>query len=175
MSWNILLIHIKYKEISSFTLILVKHVNFLFLVQWTLYYPSTKVHEEAKCRFHLLYFKLSWAKVILMLLFLSGIKNPVLVARRLLSETQKGKLSAGRIPPWWAELSDVGFPAISLDIYTVWHTSLMPQGKYSGVKQQHFNHSMQRIHKQELTLCKTKHAWTKCLYLVVTNVASVFS
>uniref|UniRef100_A0A673LUR8 Threonine aspartase 1 n=1 Tax=Sinocyclocheilus rhinocerous TaxID=307959 RepID=A0A673LUR8_9TELE len=30
---------------------------------------------------------------------LSGIKNPVLVARRLLSETQKGKLSAGRIPP----------------------------------------------------------------------------
>ncbi|XP_051504657.1 threonine aspartase 1-like isoform X1 [Myxocyprinus asiaticus] len=30
---------------------------------------------------------------------LSGIKNPVLVAKRLLSETQKGKLSAGRIPP----------------------------------------------------------------------------
>ncbi|XP_056327519.1 threonine aspartase 1 [Danio aesculapii] len=30
---------------------------------------------------------------------LSGIKNPVLVARTLLSETQKGKLSAGRIPP----------------------------------------------------------------------------
>lgn len=30
---------------------------------------------------------------------LSGIKNPVLVSRRLLSETQKGKLSAGRIPP----------------------------------------------------------------------------
>ncbi|XP_017570487.1 threonine aspartase 1 isoform X2 [Pygocentrus nattereri] len=30
---------------------------------------------------------------------LSGIKNPVLVARRLLSEAQKGKLSAGRIPP----------------------------------------------------------------------------
>ncbi|XP_049328432.1 threonine aspartase 1 isoform X2 [Astyanax mexicanus] len=30
---------------------------------------------------------------------LSGIRNPVLVARRLLSEAQKGKLSAGRIPP----------------------------------------------------------------------------
>uniref|UniRef100_W5NGB3 Threonine aspartase 1 n=1 Tax=Lepisosteus oculatus TaxID=7918 RepID=W5NGB3_LEPOC len=30
---------------------------------------------------------------------LSGIKNPVLVANRLLSEAQKGKLSAGRIPP----------------------------------------------------------------------------
>lgn len=30
---------------------------------------------------------------------LSGIKNPSLVARRLLSESQKGKLSAGRIPP----------------------------------------------------------------------------
>ncbi|XP_063047724.1 threonine aspartase 1 isoform X2 [Engraulis encrasicolus] len=30
---------------------------------------------------------------------LSGIKNPVLVARRLLVEAQKGKLSAGRIPP----------------------------------------------------------------------------
>ncbi|XP_030235229.1 threonine aspartase 1 [Gadus morhua] len=28
-----------------------------------------------------------------------GIKNPVLVAHRLLSEAQKGKLSAGRIPP----------------------------------------------------------------------------
>ncbi|KAJ7987374.1 hypothetical protein DPEC_G00325830 [Dallia pectoralis] len=28
-----------------------------------------------------------------------GIKNPVLVANRLLSEAQKGKLSAGRIPP----------------------------------------------------------------------------
>ncbi|XP_074532563.1 threonine aspartase 1 [Halichoeres trimaculatus] len=30
---------------------------------------------------------------------LSGIKNPVLVANRLLNEAQKGKLSAGRIPP----------------------------------------------------------------------------
>ncbi|XP_061646547.1 threonine aspartase 1 isoform X7 [Phyllopteryx taeniolatus] len=30
---------------------------------------------------------------------ISGIKNPVLVAHRLLSEAQKGKLSAGRIPP----------------------------------------------------------------------------
>ncbi|KAL4641387.1 threonine aspartase 1 isoform X2 [Arapaima gigas] len=30
---------------------------------------------------------------------LSGIKNPVLVANRLLSEAQKGKLSAGRVPP----------------------------------------------------------------------------
>ncbi|XP_041108870.1 threonine aspartase 1 isoform X3 [Polyodon spathula] len=30
---------------------------------------------------------------------LGGIKNPVLVANRLLSESQKGKLSAGRIPP----------------------------------------------------------------------------
>ncbi|XP_017316940.1 threonine aspartase 1 isoform X1 [Ictalurus punctatus] len=30
---------------------------------------------------------------------LSGIKNPVLVARTLLNEAQKGKLSAGRIPP----------------------------------------------------------------------------
>ncbi|KAM6997961.1 threonine aspartase 1 [Tautogolabrus adspersus] len=30
---------------------------------------------------------------------LSGIKNPVLVANRLLIEAQKGKLSAGRIPP----------------------------------------------------------------------------
>ncbi|KAJ8360349.1 hypothetical protein SKAU_G00168740 [Synaphobranchus kaupii] len=30
---------------------------------------------------------------------LSGIKNPVLVANRLLQEAQKGKLSAGRIPP----------------------------------------------------------------------------
>uniref|UniRef100_A0A8C4D8V0 Taspase, threonine aspartase, 1 n=1 Tax=Dicentrarchus labrax TaxID=13489 RepID=A0A8C4D8V0_DICLA len=30
---------------------------------------------------------------------ISGIKNPVLVANRLLSEAQKGKLSAGRIPP----------------------------------------------------------------------------
>ncbi|XP_058881439.1 threonine aspartase 1 isoform X3 [Acipenser ruthenus] len=30
---------------------------------------------------------------------LGGIKNPVLVANRLLSEAQKGKLSAGRIPP----------------------------------------------------------------------------
>uniref|UniRef100_A0A665W3Q4 Taspase, threonine aspartase, 1 n=1 Tax=Echeneis naucrates TaxID=173247 RepID=A0A665W3Q4_ECHNA len=30
---------------------------------------------------------------------ISGIKNPVLVAKRLLSEAQKGKLSAGRIPP----------------------------------------------------------------------------
>ncbi|KAJ7405078.1 Threonine aspartase 1 [Willisornis vidua] len=30
---------------------------------------------------------------------LSGIKNPVLVANRLLCEGQKGKLSAGRIPP----------------------------------------------------------------------------
>ncbi|XP_070999581.1 threonine aspartase 1-like, partial [Oncorhynchus clarkii lewisi] len=29
----------------------------------------------------------------------SGINNPVLVANRLLSEAQKGKLSAGRIPP----------------------------------------------------------------------------
>lgn len=34
-------------------------------------------------------------------MFSAGIKNPVLVARRLLSEAQKGKLSAGRIPPWW--------------------------------------------------------------------------
>ncbi|XP_075269613.1 threonine aspartase 1 isoform X2 [Opisthocomus hoazin] len=31
---------------------------------------------------------------------LSGIKNPVSVANRLLCEGQKGKLSAGRIPPW---------------------------------------------------------------------------
>ncbi|XP_032760196.1 threonine aspartase 1 isoform X2 [Rattus rattus] len=31
---------------------------------------------------------------------LSGIKNPVSVAHRLLCEGQKGKLSAGRIPPW---------------------------------------------------------------------------
>ncbi|XP_077352088.1 threonine aspartase 1 isoform X2 [Festucalex cinctus] len=30
---------------------------------------------------------------------ISGFKNPVLVANRLLSEAQKGKLSAGRIPP----------------------------------------------------------------------------
>uniref|UniRef100_A0A7N8YM26 Threonine aspartase 1 n=1 Tax=Mastacembelus armatus TaxID=205130 RepID=A0A7N8YM26_9TELE len=30
---------------------------------------------------------------------ISGIKNPVVVANRLLSEAQKGKLSAGRIPP----------------------------------------------------------------------------
>ncbi|XP_068183869.1 threonine aspartase 1 isoform X2 [Antennarius striatus] len=30
---------------------------------------------------------------------ISGIKNPVLVANRLLSEAQRGKLSAGRIPP----------------------------------------------------------------------------
>lgn len=30
----------------------------------------------------------------------SGVKNPVLVANRLLSEAQRGKLSAGRIPPW---------------------------------------------------------------------------
>ncbi|KAM4607724.1 threonine aspartase 1 isoform 3-T4 [Polymixia lowei] len=30
---------------------------------------------------------------------ISGMKNPVLVANRLLSEAQKGKLSAGRIPP----------------------------------------------------------------------------
>uniref|UniRef100_A0A669CL28 Threonine aspartase 1 n=1 Tax=Oreochromis niloticus TaxID=8128 RepID=A0A669CL28_ORENI len=30
---------------------------------------------------------------------LSGIRNPVMVANRLLSEAQKGKLSAGRIPP----------------------------------------------------------------------------
>ncbi|XP_053189338.1 threonine aspartase 1 isoform X3 [Scomber japonicus] len=30
---------------------------------------------------------------------ISGIKNPVLVANRLLNEAQKGKLSAGRIPP----------------------------------------------------------------------------
>uniref|UniRef100_A0A3Q3EZA7 Taspase, threonine aspartase, 1 n=1 Tax=Labrus bergylta TaxID=56723 RepID=A0A3Q3EZA7_9LABR len=30
---------------------------------------------------------------------LSGVKNPVLVANRLLIEAQKGKLSAGRIPP----------------------------------------------------------------------------
>ncbi|XP_062864384.1 threonine aspartase 1 isoform X2 [Trichomycterus rosablanca] len=30
---------------------------------------------------------------------LSGIKNPILVARRLLNEARKGKLSAGRIPP----------------------------------------------------------------------------
>ncbi|XP_072564861.1 threonine aspartase 1-like, partial [Paramormyrops kingsleyae] len=30
---------------------------------------------------------------------LSGIKNPVLVANRLLSEALKGKLSAGRVPP----------------------------------------------------------------------------
>lgn len=35
------------------------------------------------------------------LTFPSGVKNPVLVANRLLSEAQKGKLSAGRIPPWW--------------------------------------------------------------------------
>lgn len=80
-----------------------------------LHYPSTDAYEKAKW-FLLPYLKQSWVKVILMLLFLSGIKNPVLVARRLLSETQKGKLSAGRIPPWWAELSDVGFLAISLDI-----------------------------------------------------------
>ncbi|XP_061914467.1 threonine aspartase 1 [Entelurus aequoreus] len=30
---------------------------------------------------------------------ISGIKNPIMVANRLLSEAQKGKLSAGRIPP----------------------------------------------------------------------------
>ncbi|XP_060943439.1 threonine aspartase 1 [Limanda limanda] len=30
---------------------------------------------------------------------ISGIKNPVLVANRLMTEAQKGKLSAGRIPP----------------------------------------------------------------------------
>lgn len=30
---------------------------------------------------------------------ISGIKNPILVANRLLTEAQKGKLSAGRIPP----------------------------------------------------------------------------
>lgn len=35
------------------------------------------------------------------LLLPSGIKNPVLVANCLLIEAQKGKLSAGRIPPWW--------------------------------------------------------------------------
>lgn len=34
------------------------------------------------------------------LTFSSGIKNPVLVANRLLTEAQRGKLSAGRIPPW---------------------------------------------------------------------------
>lgn len=32
--------------------------------------------------------------------FFIGIKNPVSVANRLLCEGQKGKLSAGRIPPW---------------------------------------------------------------------------
>ncbi|XP_064271494.1 threonine aspartase 1 isoform X4 [Passer domesticus] len=36
---------------------------------------------------------------------LSGIKNPVSVANRLLCEGQKGKLSAGRIPPWKTCLS----------------------------------------------------------------------
>ncbi|KAL9864008.1 threonine aspartase 1 isoform 3-T4 [Geothlypis trichas] len=36
---------------------------------------------------------------------LSGIKNPVSVANRLLCEGQKGKLSAGRIPPWKTFLS----------------------------------------------------------------------
>lgn len=44
------------------------------------------------------------ASPVIILTFPSGIKNPVLVANRLLSEAQKGKLSAGRIPPWWLSL-----------------------------------------------------------------------
>lgn len=107
-----------HKISSAFTLILMQCCfRMLFWcseLQWTAFFFN---RNEKKAKWFLLpYLKLSWVKVILMLLFLSGIKNPVLVARRLLSETQKGKLSAGRIPPWWAELSDVGFLAISLDI-----------------------------------------------------------
>jgi len=68
---------------------------------------------------------------------------------------------------------DVGF--LSFNLCIDWHTSLMPQGKYSGVKQQHVNPSMHRIKVEVLTLSKTKHALTKCICLVVTNVASVFS
>ncbi|XP_043912146.1 threonine aspartase 1 isoform X2 [Protopterus annectens] len=54
---------------------------------------------------------------------LNGIKNPILVASRLLCEAQKGKLSAGRIPPCflvgdgahqWA--LDHGIPTCSPDV-----------------------------------------------------------
>ncbi|XP_035408830.1 threonine aspartase 1 isoform X2 [Cygnus atratus] len=50
---------------------------------------------------------------------LSGIKNPVSVANRLLCEGQKGKLSAGRIPPWKTYLSSTlccPFPLLKLGI-----------------------------------------------------------
>ncbi|XP_068009247.1 threonine aspartase 1 isoform X2 [Melanerpes formicivorus] len=49
---------------------------------------------------------------------LSGIKNPVSVANRLLCEGQKGKLSAGRIPPWKSCLSSTlcPFPLLNLGI-----------------------------------------------------------
>ncbi|XP_019468163.1 threonine aspartase 1 isoform X2 [Meleagris gallopavo] len=45
---------------------------------------------------------------------LSGIKNPVSVANRLLCEGQKGKLSAGRIPPWKTCLSSALCCVLSL-------------------------------------------------------------
>lgn len=100
-----------HKISSSFTLMLMQcYFRMLFWfseLHWTALFFNRRACESQMVSFTI--FKLSWVKVILMLLFLSGIKNPVLVARRLLSETQKGKLSAGRIPPWWAELSDVGF------------------------------------------------------------------
>ncbi|XP_048698573.1 threonine aspartase 1 isoform X2 [Caretta caretta] len=62
---------------------------------------------------------------------LSGIKNPVSVANRLLCEGQKGKLSAGRIPPCflvgegayrWAV--DHGIPACSPGIMTTTYFKL---------------------------------------------------
>uniref|UniRef100_A0A3P8R6Q2 Threonine aspartase 1 n=1 Tax=Astatotilapia calliptera TaxID=8154 RepID=A0A3P8R6Q2_ASTCA len=47
---------------------------------------------------------------------LSGIRNPVMVANRLLSEAQKGKLSAGRIPPW-KKKPILSHPEFSLSAY----------------------------------------------------------
>ncbi|XP_028676399.1 threonine aspartase 1 [Erpetoichthys calabaricus] len=85
---------------------------------------------------------------------LSGIKNPVLVANRLLSEAQKGKLSAGRIPPCflvgrgayqWA--LDHGIPPCSLDKMTT---------KFSLSAYRRNKRKMELAEKVEMDVIQTK-------------------
>nr|XP_048311399.1 threonine aspartase 1 isoform X3 [Myodes glareolus] len=102
---------------------------------------------------------------------LSGIKNPVSVANRLLCEGQKGKLSAGRIPPCflvgegayrWAV--DHGIPSCPPSIMTtrpqtmLWYTNIQGdsslQLKLSGSPLRGFSLAAFKRNKRKLELAE---------------------
>lgn len=72
------------------------------------------------------------ARPVIILTFPSGIKNPVLVANRLLSEAQKGKLSAGRIPPWW--LSWLLINVVLMWLYPLFNVDFFFGQLFSGAR-----------------------------------------